>query len=652
MTDALPAGATFAERLAKLKEERAARQPKPAPAVEDKDLDLVPDAQYNESERDVDLDRFIANLDIVDVYNKWSNKAKCRPGNKRESIKVSCPNPAHPDRHPSAWLNRDKNVWYCSGCDEGGDVYEIAAWHFGYTVPGYKEGASFHKLREDMAVGYGYSFFTAPGIEKPILVAPSDEDNVDEGAVGDAVQDGVPDEEDSGPGAGAVQAVPDDEPDEGDGDQDAVASVTSIYDEDEIVFPTLDWEDIVPKDTFLDKYMQTCRVDDIAEEYHFWNGLLAIGFAAIDVQLFDRQTVPPNLFICLLGRTGDGKSRSYRYLANLLRLALPYKHEDENSTGVRFVKSPASAESLIHQFSKPVFDPVNPKVIAYYASVRGLIDFNELSALTGRANRMGNVIKDTLLEFYDGGAEVSSSSITTGQKVAQNPFASAFTSTQPASLKGLIESNDGTNGFLNRWVFVSGKAKKQIAIGGAVIDVRPCVQPLTDIRSWAGRGKTVQWEHDAAERFTEFHDAVLIPMRDADHSGMLARNVLLMKKLVLLFCANEHSDTATLDIVNRVIKMYPYITSAYGIPMSQMTDDNPLLALRDDILKYAEKFTAKNPAGMTMRDLTRSVARKNYLPGQINKMLNDLVELQMLKVNTNASKGKVGRPTVRYAYVG
>jgi hypothetical protein len=55
---------------------------------------------------------------------------------------------------------------------------------------------------------------------------------------------------------------------------------------------------------------------------------------------------------------------------------------------------------------------------------------------------------------------------------------------------------------------------------------------------------------------------------------------------------------------------------------------------------------------MTMRDLTRSVARKNYQPGHIIKMINDLVEIQMLKVNSNTNKGKVGRPTVRYAYVG
>jgi hypothetical protein len=651
VTDALPAGATFQERLAKLKEERAAKKPKPAPAV---DADLIPEAQYEETEEDVDLDRFIKNLDIVDVYNKWAGKTKCRPGNKRESIKVSCPNPAHPDKNPSAWLNRDKNVWYCSGCDEGGDVYEIAAWYFGYQVPGYKEGSSFHKLREDMAVGYGYSFLSAPGIEKPILVAPEEKDGPEghEGAVEQAVPDGVPDEEDSAPRIGPVVGVRDDESGDSDGEEDAGASVTTIYEDEALVFPTLDWEEIVPKDTFLDLYMQTCRVDDIAEEYHFWNGLLAVGFAAIDVTLFDRQVVPPNLFICLLGRTGDGKSRSFRYLVDLLRHALPYKHEDENSTGVRFVKSPASAESLIHQFSKPILDPVNPKIVAYYAPVRGLIDFNELSALTGRANRSGNVIKDTLLEFYDGGAEVSSSSITTGQKKAENPFASAFTSTQPASLRDLVESRDGTNGFLNRWVFVSGKAKKQIAIGGAVIDIRPCVSPLIAIRSWAGRGKTVQWDHDAAERFTEFHDAVLIPMRDKDETGMLARNVLLMKKLILLFCANEHSDTVNLDIVNRVIKMYPYIMNAYGIPMSQMVEDNPLINLRDDILKYAEKFTAKNPLGMTMRDLTRSIARKNYPPGQIIKMINDLVELQMLKVNANTNKGRVGRPTVRYAYVG
>jgi hypothetical protein len=55
----------------------------------------------------------------------------------------SCPIPGHADANPSAWVNTEKNVWYCGRCSQGGDVYDLAAFHFGMPVPGYKEGGKF-----------------------------------------------------------------------------------------------------------------------------------------------------------------------------------------------------------------------------------------------------------------------------------------------------------------------------------------------------------------------------------------------------------------------------------------------------------------------------------------------------------------------------
>jgi hypothetical protein len=159
------------------------------------------------------------------------------------------------------------------------------------------------------------------------------------------------------------------------------------------------------------------------EEYHFWNGLLAVGLAlGRDATLWDRRPIFGNLFVCLLGNTGDGKSRSFESLKDLLVKALPHRWDDPNSKGIRVVQSPASAEVLIHNFSKPVLDPTNPKVVSYYAPVRGLIDFNELSGLVGRTNRQGNVLKPTLMEFYDASGVISTSSMTTGTKEAWQPL--------------------------------------------------------------------------------------------------------------------------------------------------------------------------------------------------------------------------------------
>ena len=594
------------------------------------DDDLIPDAQFEETPEDSALDKFIKDLDIVDVYNKWTGKGKIHAGTKRESIKVSCPNPSHPDKHPSAWLNRDKNVWYCSGCDEGGDVYDIAAWHFGFPVPGYRDGEQFHKLREEMALASGFSFVRVAGSRETVLVPPDEEEEVEP------------------PKKAKKKAEPEPEPEE-----EKEAEVIDLFglSEDEVIFPTLPWRELVPEGTFLREYMTVCTEDDVAEEYHFWNGLLGIGFVlGKDVMLDDDVPVPGNLFICLLGHTGDGKSKSYRHLEGLLQKALPYKRDEDESKGVLIIKSPASAEALIHRFSKPIMDPVNPKIIAYHAAVRGLVEYNELSSLVGRASRQGNVIKPTLISFYDCSTTVSTESITSGIKFAQDPFASMFTTTQPRAIKELVRSSDADSGFLNRWVFVSGKPKERYSLGKRRIDTDSCIPLLHAIRSWTGRGKLVDVEPDAAERWHQFYTQVLRPQQIRDQSSMLTRVDLLLKKLFLLFAANEHKDVVDLSIVDRVIKMYPYIVEAYGIPAAQIGSSDRT-EITEEILRHAERFTKKNKTGITPRDLNRCMASKKYDQELVNRLLRALVEAGRLEEST-ANKGRVGRPTVRYAYVG
>jgi hypothetical protein len=593
--------------------------------------DLTPDASdtWERSEQDLELDRVIDGIDIIDAYNKWCGKSTPNPGKSQtESIKVSCPTPGHRDRDPSAWLNTVKKTWFCGSCQIGGDVYDIAAYHFGFPVPGYKIGAQFHELRRQMAGSYGYTFVDAIGVKGKLMVAPYEEP---------PETPATPTETEGG----EVAALLTDAAVEHDAFEDMVL--------DEIVFPTLNWKDIVQPDTFLWHYCEITSDDDIPEEYNFWNGLLALGMAAgRDVRLVDRIPVYGNFFLCLLGHTGDGKSRSYTHVKNLLRAALPHKWDDIASKGTRMMAAPASAEALIHAFSKPLTDPSNPKNVIGYAPVRGLVEFNELSSLTGRAGRMGNVLKPTLMEFYDSSPVISTTSMTTGVKEAHEPFASVFTTTQPRALKELIRKSDADSGFLNRWVFASGAPKTRHAIGGAKIDVLPTVPQLQDVVGWIGFGKDLNWTQEAHDRFTQFFHDVLQPKQQADESGLLTRIDLLLKKLILLMAVNVHEDVISEDTVDRVLLMYPYLVQAYAIPAAQI--GNTLqIEVHEEILRQAKRFEEKYDKPISVNDLNRLLKRKKYPMDLVLKVLDFMVKLGELEPTT--LKGP-GRPTVRYKYVG
>jgi DNA primase len=59
----------------------------------------------------------------------------CGPGGLRRVGKEwagRCPLPDHEDRSPSFTVNPEKNVFFCHGCLQGGDVVELARLAWGY----------------------------------------------------------------------------------------------------------------------------------------------------------------------------------------------------------------------------------------------------------------------------------------------------------------------------------------------------------------------------------------------------------------------------------------------------------------------------------------------------------------------------------------
>ena len=116
------------------------------------------------------LDDAISSLGIIEGYRKYCGKSEVEANGQTESIMVSCPIPGHADRVPSAWLNTDRDVFFCGGCQEGGDVYDLAAYHHGLT--GYRadtSGRLFHELRKAIGTDLGFSFWPSPeGLMVPV----------------------------------------------------------------------------------------------------------------------------------------------------------------------------------------------------------------------------------------------------------------------------------------------------------------------------------------------------------------------------------------------------------------------------------------------------------------------------------------------------
>jgi hypothetical protein len=586
-------------RLAKL-----AREAKAAPPVFADEF--IPEAQYERSEESNEIDRILAGISIVDAYARWCGKMKpsVRPGQK-ESIMVSCPQPGHRDSNPSAWLNVEKNVWNCAACNTGGDMFDIAANHFG--VSDYKSTTNFPELRRSMVkdLGYVVEKSKSPGVPDvaylPVLVEP---------APAPVVEPSV------SPPVAALHAVPE------------LATVTEITDEHDLL------DDLFIAPTFEDTYMGLTILDDAAEEYHFWNGILAISLAAGRAKkLSDGRPVHGNLLTCIIGRSGDRKSRSIEHLTNLIELAIPYNSDIHS--GAMLMQGVASGEQLISMFDGTIRD-VAGKPIGQ-GSVTGLIEYPELSDLTSRALRPGNTLKSTLHQLADTKTLVGTSSRTGGRLTAVNPYACLTTTTQPDSLKGLLQENDTKSGFLNRFVFVTGKPKRHVAIGGINVDMTAAVDPLKRINGQPDR--IITWERTAQTLFEQHFYEKLEPAQQADE--MLARIDLLTKKLILLFALNEGLNEINGAVVEKAIYLFDYLCSVYRLTGERVLGKHQNAEIYEELIRHIKNLTPKyGKFGPSKKNVKDRIKRKGWDP----KIVEQMFEIIKSDENVSTNMGDTSKP--------
>lgn len=645
---------SFTERLARLRAERGEAPPPNAPVVQqpepvwDQSI-LLPDLGGAElTDADKALDQFVDSIDIIDAYAKWCGKMTPSVNGKREGIKISCPNPAHPDKDPSAWINLDKQAWFCGGCQEGGDAHDIAAYNMGYPVPGYKQGEMFHELRERMAESFGFRIKQVPGgkvhwIEgvsndpspsvPPVPQAPPVGNSPTTNSSTDIVQNSEPNEASSN----VVQMWADDS-----------------GEEDLVIYPTINWRKLIPEDTFLYEYMQACTNDDAPEEYHFWHGLMALGLVCgRKVTLDDTQPVYGNLLLCILGATGTGKSRSRRHLNTVLQEVAPYHEDGTQTRGVKLLPKPGSGEYLVKQFYYEGKDPGQNRSLGPQ-SVTGIVDFDELSGLLSVANRQGSTMKPTIMQFADATSDVKIGSLMRGDFIAHEPFCSIIASTQPKAVRTMLNRNDTGSGFLNRWIFAGGKEKQIEVLGGErssiKIDLTRATEELQKVYGWAGFSRSIKIDDDAFQAYENFFRRVLEPTKKKDETDLLKRIDLITKKLMLLLTINLRLESVPLHVVQAVIELFDYVLECYGI-----LNSNIGITLMQDVMnemqRHILRHQTKTGRGASVRDIGRYVSRKNYSLEQIKRALDVMTDLDIIELEPKPPSN-MGRPTVRYRVVG
>lgn len=418
------------------------------------------------------------------------------------------------------------------------------------------------------------------------------------------------------------------------------------------IYPSINWRELVPEQTFLWDYLTCCAPDEVPEEYHFWGGLMAIGQAlGRNTVLFDRKPVYGNLFVCTVGPSGSGKSSASAHVINLLRQALPWEAGDPDTRGSKTIATPGSAEAMIGGFTREIaLDPDKPRAKTAFP-VKGIVEFSELASLVGKSSRLGSVLQSTLIDFYDARRMISTSAVTSGEKVALDSFCSVITTTQLKSLRELFTAKDAASGFLNRWVFAMGPLKDRSPIGGAIIDITPSVASLKSIVGWSSSVPMIKWSPDALKLFSEFWYESIRPTKEADENDIFTRIDLLCKKLVLLFAANAHESVVSFRSVWIVKQLFPYLLDTYKAIEARFGSSIDY-EIGKNLAETIQHLTEKYKKPPTMREIKLWTKGKKYTNEQYAKQMNYLIQVGTIEELSPEVK-KIGRPSgPRYRYVG
>jgi hypothetical protein len=628
-------------RLAERRAQRAQQQEEAqAPTVGLEDFQNDRPSEFEADE----LIRYVKGLP-ADLAIKFITEKQPKPHDfsRRDGIKFRCPHSDHTDHDPSAWLTPQKGLWHCGACETGGDWIELAAAVMGYrTSRGWNDRkGDWPKFRDELALLFNWKDPEPEPIE--IKIEQTLTENTNSPTEIDPV---------SGVTERSVPTIPfDSKPSMG--ERLPVSTVNS----------GLDWRSIFSTDTFMHAYLTAVTVDDVPEEFHFASGLMALGMAlGRTVTLQDNPPVYGNLYACVIGQSGSGKSKASIYLRQVLAGALPYDRSDPMNNGAKVIANPGSGEVLYEHFSRPIKDPSNDKKVAFFKEVRGLVLYPELAGLTGRAARTGATLKASLIELYDCPPDFEISNRTHGATHGEMPYGSLLTSTQPGAISELVSNKDDKAGFLNRFIFLTGTPKARFALNEIEMDLQAASDLLHMIHRWGeavfGTGGRIQWEADARREWSEFFRNVIEPDQANAANDMLGRVDLLMKKLILLFAANKTEETVSPATVREACSLYQYFVESYGFTSRQISvsqrlqeEDDVLAALDRVLAKIAKK---KNVTSLEVTDwptvrLVQQAMTPQPTAKEVKSVLDSLADAG--EVVRHDHKPKTGRPSVRYARV-
>lgn len=608
--------------------------------------------------------------------------------------RMRCPFPSHDDEHPSGSFKVDgngKDVYNCFKCG-GGDIFSIAAAHYGMSTDGGELPYIKRKLAAQLSGAQvenygGHEVVATPAVREKIEVEQRRanmrlvEDIEELDAALGADPEPEPQPETAQPAPAPVEPPPAAGPNAAQETEnlDWVSQPIEMGDNDpemrEFNSGKLDCEAVAKDETFLGEYYKDAIRDLVPKEFHLWNGILALSLAVgRTIEFADSEGKSyPNFYAVFVAKSASGKSRSKEKFKGVVELAMPYDEASPRRSGVKMLPQIGSAESLEKEMQAPLVTLDIDGTVSS-GNVKGYWYEDEFSSFYKKAtagNNNSSRLKEVLTTAFSGGS-LGSTALNRGTFYAPEPFLCFDSNVQPGVVRNVMSKDDADSGFLNRIIFIGAAhrltAKEEYSFDQHVVDF--------DYPAHAARLREInKWCHDTANAqlgpikfkmepdvIRAFNHIMRTEFKDITHGehaeNMLARMDLHFRRLCVVMCANEMTDTLTMDIFKRTLHLYWYIkrTSlliAGKVEDSRSNEDEKYIldTIKGYYLKQVQDGVPPEKRGFTTGQMWKKGMRKvlgnRDVPlEQFKRQVETLADAGLLKEiePPQENKRKRGRP--------
>jgi hypothetical protein len=243
----------------------------------------------------------------------------------------------------------------------------------------------------------------------------------------------------------------------------------------------VNFNNLVPDDTFIGKYMSAASVLETATSYDFWCAMWALGTACGRGVVIPRPHAPIylNWYVMLVAESGvTRKSTAVRMARDVISDVLGPE---------AMVEGKSTPEYLFSRLAK------TPQLA---------IAVSELVTFLGRESYVIE-LPALLTDMYDCPAERRGGSMSRGERIIVDPYVTFMTASTPTWLMGAVNPTVIEGGFTSRCLFIlDEKPKQKVAWPTESVDMNDAKALLADTVSKAQRVKTINLMPSAMQKFS------------------------------------------------------------------------------------------------------------------------------------------------------